>query len=94
MPRQAKYALLIALAFSLANLAPSHGRQKITPFQPPIAVGSNVPGKAILISPSGTIATSTPTYTWNAVPLATWYYLWVNDSANASGKITQWYTAA
>jgi len=93
MLRQAKYLLLLVLAFPLANLAPSHGRQKIAPIQPPIVPGSNIPGKATLVSPSGTIATNTPTYTWNAVPLATWYYLWVNDSANASGKITQWYTA-
>jgi hypothetical protein len=46
-----------------------------------------------LISPSGAIATSTPTYQWNAVPGATYYYLWVNDST-AQPKITQWFSAA
>ena len=35
---------------------------------------------ATLVSPSGTIVTNTPTYTWNAVYNSTWYYLWVNDS--------------
>ena len=50
------------------------------------------PGQATLISPSGTITTKTPTYTWNAVPGSTWYYLWVNDSIGT--KIVQWYTAS
>jgi hypothetical protein len=55
-------------------------------------VSDNIPPeKATLISPSGTISTPTPTYTWNAVPSATWYYLWVNDST--STKIQTWYTA-
>ena len=38
------------------------------------------PGAATLISPSGTITTIVPTYTWNAVSDATWYQLYVNDS--------------
>ena len=50
-------------------------------------------GKAKLVSPSGTIGTATPTYTWNAEPAASWYYLWVNDS-NSMPKIQVWYTAA
>jgi DNA-binding beta-propeller fold protein YncE len=56
------------------------------------AKGGSAPGAATLISPSGSISTSTPTYTWNALPTATWYYLWVSDST-ASGKIQQWYPA-
>jgi hypothetical protein len=54
-------------------------------FSPPAAA---IPGE-----PSGTITDTTPTYTWNQVACATWYYLWVN---NASGTpvIKQWYTAA
>jgi hypothetical protein len=52
------------------------------------------PGPATLISPSGSISTTAPTYTWNAVSSATWYYLWVNDSTTAAGKIKTWYTAA
>ncbi len=50
-----------------------------------------VPGAASLISPSGTISTTTPTYTWNAVTGATWYLLWVEDRSGA--WIAQWYTA-
>ena len=50
------------------------------------------PGKATLVSPSGSITTTTPTYVWNAVSGSTWYYLWVNDAAG-SGKIKTWYTA-
>ena len=50
------------------------------------------PPAATLVSPSGTIPTPTPTYTWNAVPSSTWYYLWVNDSVGT--KIQTWYTAA
>jgi len=50
------------------------------------------PGAATLISPSGNITDTTPTYTWNAVPTATWYYLWVNDSTG--NRIKHWYTSA
>lgn len=49
-------------------------------------------GKATLVSPTGTISTPTPTYTWNAVTGSTWYLLWVNDSASA-GKVNKWYSA-
>jgi hypothetical protein len=52
-----------------------------------------VPGAATLISPSGTIGTSTPAYNWNAVAGATWYYLWVTDSS-ANPKILVWITSA
>jgi hypothetical protein len=44
------------------------------------------------ISPSGTIINTTPTYTWNAVPEATYYQLYVNDSTG--NKIQQWYSAS
>ncbi|MCH9698782.1 MAG: peptidoglycan DD-metalloendopeptidase family protein [Gammaproteobacteria bacterium] len=53
---------------------------------------SSVPAAATLISPSGTISDTTPTYSWNAVSNSTWYYLWVNDSTG--NRIKQWYTAA
>jgi len=49
------------------------------------------PGAATLVTPSGTITDITPLYTWNAVPGARYYYLWVNDSKG--NKINQWYTA-
>ena len=51
-----------------------------------------LPGKATLISPSGTIQTTTPAYTWNADSTSTWYYLWVDDSTG--NRIKQWYAAA
>jgi hypothetical protein len=50
------------------------------------------PGAAALIVPFGTISTTTPTYTWNAVSSATWHYLWVNGPSGT--VIKQWYTAA
>jgi hypothetical protein len=52
---------------------------------------ADIPDKAILISPEGDIG-SQPTYTWNAVSKATWYYLWVNDSTGK--RIDKWYTAS
>jgi len=54
--------------------------------------GPFLPGKAILVSPSSANVPTTPTYVWNAVPAATWYQLWVNDSS-ATPKIQTWYTA-
>jgi hypothetical protein len=51
-----------------------------------------VPSATTIVFPSGTITTATPTYTWNAVPCSSWYYLWVDDSAGT--RIQQWYTAA
>ena len=56
--------------------------------------GGGAPGKATQVSPTGSISTTTPTYTWNAVPSTTWYQLWVNDSSTSTGKIKTWYTAA
>ena len=47
---------------------------------------------ATLVSPSGIISTSTPTYTWSAVPGMTWYYLWVDDTSKG-GKVQQWIAA-
>jgi hypothetical protein len=49
------------------------------------------PEAATLVSPTGKIADATPTYTWNAVPGATKYYLFVNDSTGS--KIRTSYTA-
>jgi hypothetical protein len=47
------------------------------------------PGAAILSSPNGSIGNNNPTYTWNKVSGATWYYLWVNGPAG--NVIQQWY---
>ena len=57
-----------------------------------VAPVTTPPDPTTLISPSGAIANTTPTYEWNAVPEARKYYLWVNDST--SNRIRQWYTAA
>ncbi len=57
-----------------------------------VQVSGGTPPAATLVSPTGTITTTTPTYTWNAVSTSTWYYLWVNDSTG--NKIQTWYTAA
>ncbi len=51
------------------------------------------PPAATLLTPTGAGIEATPIYTWTAVPGATWYELWVNDSAQAK-KIDIWYTAA
>ena len=61
-------------------------------FDTELSWGIELPNAAALISPSGTILTNKPTYTWNAVPNTTNYYLWVDDSTGT--KIQQWYTAA
>lgn len=52
---------------------------------------TTAPGAATLISPAGTIGTSWPTYVWNAVPLATWYQLWVTDAAR---RVSRWWYRA
>jgi uncharacterized protein (DUF2141 family) len=49
--------------------------------------------KATLLAPSGAGIEATPIYTWQPVPGATWYELWVNDSGQAR-KIDTWYTSA
>jgi uncharacterized repeat protein (TIGR02543 family) len=51
-----------------------------------------LPGPASLVSPNGYIGLNNPTYTWNAVPGATQYYLWVEGPAGNVHK--QWYTSA
>jgi hypothetical protein len=51
-----------------------------------------LPTAATNLSPSGTIASHTPTYTWNKVGMATWYRLYVNGP---SGLVKdQWYQAS
>ncbi len=52
---------------------------------------SPTPDRASLVAPSGNW-TNSPTYTWNAVPNATWYYLWVDDSEK--NAVSQWYRAS
>ena len=51
------------------------------------------PRATTLISPSGNTTDNTPTYTWNEVAGATWYYLWVN-APSGKGYIKQWFEAS
>src|SRR5439155_1333773 len=57
-----------------------------------LGVSSAPPGATTLVAPSGSIATATPTFSWNAVALATQYLLWVDDSSG--GRLRTTYTAA
>jgi hypothetical protein len=53
----------------------------------------DVIGTTTLISPTGTVYTSTPTYKWNAICGAQYYWLQVDDTTKR-GKIFQVFTAA
>jgi len=53
---------------------------------------SGAPGAATLVSPSGGGAGNTPTYTWNAESVASYYQLYVSDATG--NPIKTWYTAA
>jgi hypothetical protein len=55
--------------------------------------GASAPPPAVPVSPTGSINTATPTYTWRAAAGATFYYLWVTDS-NGTPKVQSWYSAA
>ena len=48
-----------------------------------------VPGKATLVAPTGPVTTSTPTFSWNAVPTTSYYLLRVTDRDNVSTD--RWY---
>jgi hypothetical protein len=67
------------------------------PWSSPMTFNTTVPGlpgAATLRTPSGNIGTLyNPTYTWDVVPGATSYYLWV-DAPSAKGLIKQWFTPA
>lgn len=97
-PIAGRWAATLLMVFSLAAIEAAHGqtlkKEYVYLNGKLVAIEVTVPpGQATLISPSGTITTLTPTYTWNAVSGSSWYYLWVNDSSG-SGKIKMWYTAA
>jgi hypothetical protein len=53
----------------------------------------NPPGVASLVSPNTTTNDNTPTYTWDEVEGAEWYYLWVN-APSGNGFIKQWFKAS
>jgi len=54
---------------------------------------SSAPVAPTPLAPTGTVTSTTPTFSWSAVPTATRYALWVDD-ATTEGKIQQVYTAA
>jgi hypothetical protein len=47
------------------------------------------PAATTLVSPTGSVPTIQPTYVWNKVAAATWYYLWVNEGSTP--LIQTWY---
>jgi hypothetical protein len=57
-----------------------------------IQPAGETPGAATLVSPTGTITDTTPTYQWNAVSGATWYRLYVREGSSGSVH-DQWYTS-
>ncbi len=57
-----------------------------------IYAGGGIPGGVTLISPSGTTASTTPTFTWTAAYGATYYELYVTDSTGL--RYDTWYTAS
>jgi len=56
-------------------------------------VGGSSPGAATLLAPTGAGVGTSPTYTWDTVAAATWYYVWVNDDAG-SATVSGWFNAA
>jgi hypothetical protein len=50
-------------------------------------ISASLPGAATLLRPSGTIATTTPTFEWESVATATSYRLWVDDASATDPKI-------
>jgi len=78
------------------NLKKEYNETNNTAFKnsPKLIVNGGGGGSSVLvlISPSGTIKNSAPTYKWKAVSGATYYQLWVNDSTGK--KIKRWYRAA
>jgi phosphatidylserine/phosphatidylglycerophosphate/cardiolipin synthase-like enzyme len=56
------------------------------------STGPVKPGTPTLVSPIGTASPANPTFTWNAVPNATYYYLWINDRTGK--RFATWYTHA
>jgi hypothetical protein len=53
---------------------------------------ADLPPPVTLVSPSGTLATATPTFVWKALPNVTSYRLWVNDAAAGDTAIQKDYT--
>jgi hypothetical protein len=61
------------------------------PWSTGMSFNTTLPGAATLSAPNGA-TTNSPTYTWNKVSEATWYYIYVQGP---SGYVfTQWYSTA
>jgi len=58
-----------------------------------IIIRVKLPGRATLLSPSGTIGTSNPTFLWRCVPGATQYLLRVLNVNTNTVILNQWYNA-
>ena len=58
-----------------------------------VQAGGTPPSKVILASPSETTQDATPTFTWVADPVSTYYKLWVGFP-NGDKAFAQWYDAA
>ena len=70
----------------------TYGEVGYGPWSSGLSFTTVAPGPAVLSSPTGSIMTNNPSYTWSAVPGATWYYLLVEGP---SGTVTQkWYAAS
>ena len=55
------------------------------------SIVSPLPGAAVPLSPSASVATATPAFSWTADPLATYYWLLISDG---SAGADAWYTPA
>jgi hypothetical protein len=81
----ATYHMAVQAYASATNVSPLSANLSITL--------SAVPTVPTNLAPANTTTSVTPTYTWSAVPNATSYFLWVNDTQQ-NGRIRQIYSAA
>jgi hypothetical protein len=65
--------LVMLVDIKLADYSPDGLNERLNVLT---ASSGGVPAAAILISPSGTISTNKPAYSWNAVPNAAYYYFY------------------
>lgn len=57
-------------------------------------IQTGLPAAAVLVSPSGSLSTTTPAFVWHAVAGATRYRLWVDDASTIDPRIQVDYTPA
>ncbi len=60
------------------------------PWSTSLSFTPTTPTATTLTSPTGSVANTTPTFSWSKVGAATWYYLWVQN-AGGTPVITTWY---